>query len=181
MRHDHRRAAGPAARFSFAGAAGITCAGVRLTARRPPPQHAAMSYFDDIRVSVGRSTLTETLEIGGMRSEKRFAVMKLMLPEQPAVQASFSREGFTKKLIKLFKKELQVGDRGFDDVVYVSTDTPEQTAALLGSQDVQAIVLQAVGGGGAIEIDGREVVLKMPEGHEIDDLTVFRFVQKLLP
>ncbi|MCY1053951.1 hypothetical protein [Nannocystis sp. SCPEA4] len=153
----------------------------QLTTRRPPQQHRPMSYFDEIGVSVEESTLTETLEIGPMRSEKQFAVRKLQLPEVPAVQASFSREGITKKIFKLFKKELQVGDGTFDDIVYVSTDTPEQTAALLTSPDVRALILHAVDGGGAIEIDGKQVVLKIPSDQALDDLTAFRFVQKLLP
>lgn len=143
-----------------------------------PPR---MSNFQSIGVQVQTSRRTETLEIGGSKSTKEFAVHTCVLPRAPAVQASFSREGVLKKLIKVFKKELQVGDKTFDDVVYVSTDTPDATAALLRSNDIQTTILLAVTDGGSIEIEGSKVTATFPFGdtHE-EDPNLFRFVQALL-
>jgi hypothetical protein len=66
-------------------------------------------------------------------SEKETTEVTLTLPRATAVAATFSKEGIGKKLVKIFKKELQTGDQAFDDAIYISTDTPELTKALLSS------------------------------------------------
>ena len=78
--------------------------------------------------------------------------------------------------MKLFKKELQVGDKTFDDVVYVSTDTPTETAAFLANGDIQTTILLAVTDGGSIEIEGQQMTAKMPFGDaKTEDPALFRF------
>jgi hypothetical protein len=139
-----------------------------------------MDSFESIGVRVETSRLTETLEIGGMKSTKEFAVHSCILPRAPKVKASFSKEGLGAKVIKVFKKELQVGDKTFDDAVYVSTDTPEETSAFLRSNDIQTTILMAVMDGGSIEIDGTKLRAKIPWGDTKDNAELFRFVQTLL-
>jgi hypothetical protein len=139
-----------------------------------------MSNFASIGVTVQTSTLTETLEIGGMKTVKEFAVFNCTLPAAPKVQASFSPEGLRHKIVKLFKKELQVGDKTFDDAVYVSTDTPDETAAFLRSEKIQNTILMCVVGGGHLEIEGRRVTAKIPGSTTDEDPSLVAFVQTLL-
>lgn len=82
------------------------------------------------------------------------------LPAPCAVRASFGREVLKHKLIKLFKKEIQVGDPHFDDAVYISTDTPDATNAFLESPRVREIIASMVGAGGAIGIEGATVTFE---------------------
>ncbi len=48
------------------------------------------------------------------------------------------------KLTKLFKKELQTGDAEFDKLVYITTDTPNETAAFLQSPEIRAAIALAI-------------------------------------
>ena len=140
-----------------------------------------MQNFEAIGVRVQASTLTQTTEIAGHKTTKEFAVFTMALPVAPKVQASFSREGIVSKVVKIFKKELQVGDKTFDDVVYVSTATPAPTAAFLANGDIQTTILLAVTDGGSIEIEGQRMTAKMPFGDaKTEDPALFRFVQALL-
>lgn len=45
------------------------------------------------------------------------------------------------KLVKLFKKELQVGDKAFDDAVYIADEHREATTDLLGREGVREAIL----------------------------------------
>jgi len=102
------------------------------------------------------------------------------LPKSTGVEATFSQEGFAEKLLKIFTREIQVGDPLFDEHVHIKTDTPETTEALLQSSDLRAIVERVITNGGAIEIDGATVKLDMPGRHEKDDEVFVLFVQTLL-
>ncbi len=76
------------------------------------------------------------------------------------VVASFAREGLGHKLKKLVKKELQTGDRAFDDAVFIATDTPAATAALLVDPAVRAAIAAIVTAEGAIAIDGKRLTIE---------------------
>jgi hypothetical protein len=102
------------------------------------------------------------------------------LPRSTDVEATFTPEGFSDKLLKLFKREIQIGDPIFDQEVHIKTDTEEATTALLQSSDMRAIIERVVTGGGAIEIDGATVKLEMVGRHETDDDVLVLFVQTLL-
>ncbi len=101
------------------------------------------------------------------------------LPKSTGVEASFSREGLGDKLIKIFKKEIQIGDPLFDEHVLIKTDTAEATEALLQSTDLRAIIERVITNGGAIEIDGFTVKWEVP-GREADDEVLDLFVRTLL-
>jgi len=83
------------------------------------------------------------------------------LPRSAAVVASLTREGLGHKLKKIVKKELQTGDKAFDDAVFIATDTPEATAAFLATPEVRAAVAAIIGAGGAIAIDARRITIEV--------------------
>ena len=58
-------------------------------------------------------------------------------------------ESIGKKLVKIFKKELQTGDHVFDDMVYVTTSDKPKAAAFLDSEEIRAIISGVVVEGGA--------------------------------
>jgi hypothetical protein len=102
------------------------------------------------------------------------------LPKSTRVEATFSREGFADKLLKIFKREIQIGDPLFDEHVHIKTDTTEATEALLQSTDLRAIIERVITEGGAIEIDGNTVKLDVPGRHETNDEVLVLFIQTLL-
>ncbi len=139
-----------------------------------------MSDLEIMGVSVQVSKVVETREIAGMKTETEFALFTCMLPSAPAVQASFSHEGIGAKIVKIFKKEIQVGDKTFDDAVYVSTDTPNETSAFLKSERMQNTILMCVMSGGFIEIEGRTVRAKIPASNTNEDPSLVEMVQVLI-
>src|SRR5690349_11002017 len=92
------------------------------------------------------------------------------LPKSTGVEATFSQEGFADKVLKLFKKEIQIGDPIFDEAVHIKTDTTEATEALFESSDLRAIIERVITGGGAIEIDGNAVKYEVAGRHEPDEV-----------
>ena len=75
------------------------------------------------------------------------------LPGMTTVRATFTPEGFTHKLRKLFSSEIQVGDPMFDDAVFVSTNTNEATVAFLNKPGVQDAIYGFVTSGGSVSIN----------------------------
>ncbi len=118
--------------------------------------------LDDLGVRYDVEQSTETVNLEGTDTTKDFVTTTFALTTPPKIQASFTREGLGQKLVKLFKKEIQVGEAAFDDVVYVSTDTPEETAAFLKSPDIRATILTAVREGGSVLIDERHIIARIP-------------------
>src|SRR5689334_17640738 len=102
------------------------------------------------------------------------------LPKSTGVEASFTSEGFGDKLLKIFTKEIQVGDPLFDEQVHIKTDTAEQTEALLQSSDIRAIIERVIVNGGAIEIDGATVKLDVAGHQPTDDEVLELFIKTLL-
>src|SRR5689334_10804045 len=102
------------------------------------------------------------------------------LPKSTGVAATFTSEGFGDKLLKIFKKEIQVGDPLFDEQVHIKTDTVEQTEALLQSSDLRAIIERVIVNGGAIEIDGNRVRMDVAGRQATDDEVLELFVKTLL-
>ena len=86
------------------------------------------------------------------------------LPSESKLQAVFSPEGLSKKLVKIFKKELQVGDAAFDTVVYIDTADKETAAAFLGDEGHRDVVLDFVGEGGRVAVDKDKVVFEVKGG-----------------
>ncbi len=139
-----------------------------------------MMNLQSIGVNASTSRLTETVEIMGQKTTTEFLITTMTLPAAPKVQASFSREGLVNKVVKLFKKEIQVGDKTFDDLVYISTDTPAETAAFLQSPQIQNTIMLAATSGGSFVIEGQRVVAKYPYSGTNEDADVLNFVRALL-
>jgi hypothetical protein len=102
------------------------------------------------------------------------------LPKSTNVQASFEAEGLGKRLIKIFKRELQTGDPLFDEHVHIHTETEEATAKLLESEELRAIIEGIVSDGGAVEVDGAFVKVELAGQTEMDAHRTEHFVQALI-
>jgi len=126
-----------------------------------------MSELKSLGVIVERSFETSSTSLNDIEmSSKETTKLTLTLPRTVEIKATFSKEGLGRKLVKLFKKELQTGDKEFDDAVYISTDTPEATKALLESADVRRAIAACVTSGGPVEIEGKVVTAELPGHHE---------------
>jgi len=53
------------------------------------------------------------------------------------IRARFVKQGWAELAKKLFVKEVEVGERTFDDAVYVATETPDAVRAFLGARRVR--------------------------------------------
>jgi hypothetical protein len=131
-----------------------------------------MSELKSLGVNVERSFQTSSTSINGIQvGGNETTKLTLTLPRAVEIKATFSKEGLGRKLVKLFKKELQTGDKAFDDAIYISTDTPEATKALLESADVRGAIMTCVTTGGPLEIEGAMVTTELPGRHEDGDDT----------
>jgi hypothetical protein len=83
------------------------------------------------------------------------------LPRPSSVVASFTREGLGHKLKKIVMKELQTGDKTFDDAVFIATDTPVETAALLATPRCAWRSPAIVSAGGVVAIDARRMTIEV--------------------
>lgn len=140
-----------------------------------------MSELASMDVTMKLSFQTSSTEISGMQlSEKETTEVTLTLPRATAVAATFSKEGIGKKLVKIFKKEMQTGDTAFDDAIYISTDTPEPTKALLSSDVVRELITLHVGTAGPIEIEGSTVKLVLAGRQDVEDPAAVTLARALL-
>jgi len=102
------------------------------------------------------------------------------LPKSTNVQAAFTAEGLSKRLVKIFKRELQTGDALFDEHVHINTETEDETAKLLESTELRAIIEGIVSDGGAVEVDGAFVKVELVGKAELDAERTGHFVQALI-
>jgi hypothetical protein len=130
-----------------------------------------MSDLASLGITVQRSFVTSSTEVNGITvGGSELTELAFTLPASASpIQVTFSKEGLGKKLVKIFKKEIQTGDAAFDATVYVSTDTTDATTKLLESNVVRAIIARIIDGGGHVEIDGGFVKLLVPGHQETDD------------
>ena len=94
--------------------------------------------------------------------------IEMVLPRPSPVRATFRKESWGDAVVKIFKKEIQTGDKAFDDLVYIATDTPEATRAFLASDDVRKKLELCVETGGSLEVNGTRVVAYVT-GHDTKD------------
>lgn len=92
------------------------------------------------------------------------------LPAESKVEAVFSPEKLGKKIVKIFKKELQVGDAGFDDVVYIDTSDKDVAAKFLEVEGRRDIILGFVAEGGRVALDKSKVAFEVKGGATEEDL-----------
>jgi hypothetical protein len=131
-------------------------------------------------IQMHRTYKATSTEVNGMElSHQETTEFQLVLPRPTSIKARFSKEGVGKKLAKLFKKELQTGDAGFDAAIYIATDTPDATAAFLQSDEVRAAIRLAVETAGPIEIDGANVTIEVFGRQDGDDPQVTTIARAL--
>jgi hypothetical protein len=143
-----------------------------------------MATLEQLGVTVARSFNTETssTQVGGIElssSEKKTTRLTLGLPKEAKIKAEFCTESFAKKLIKIFKKEIQTGDQVFDDAIYISTETPEATAQFLTNADLRMTILALVESG-PIQISGKTVTAVVADHSHDEDPGVVRLLSALL-
>jgi hypothetical protein len=97
----------------------------------------------------------------------RQRTLTLRLPAAVQVSARFVREGLLERAKKLFVEEVEVGSALFDDLIYVVSDTPERTRALLAAPRVQQALLLLVDETRYVEIEGNE--LRVVDSDSPDD------------
>jgi hypothetical protein len=86
-------------------------------------------------VYTGKRTQTfHHLEVSG--------VPRMQIP----IDATFTREGAWARFLKLFSKEVQVGDPMFDDFIHIRTDDRAAAHAFLQHTGVQSVLMDLVGG-----------------------------------
>lgn len=160
----------PAPDLSAGAVAGATRAGY---ARR-------VSTIEALGAQVRRSFVSNSFAAGGVQvSSSQLTRLEIILPRPTPIQASFRKESWGDAIVKVFKKELQTGDAEFDKLVYISTDTPEKTAAFLTAELRSAIGL-TVDTGGSVEIDGAKVIAHSVGHSDEDDASILQIVRALL-
>jgi hypothetical protein len=139
-----------------------------------------MSELETLGVAVTRSYADSSTQVNGVTvSSKETTVLSMTLPKPATIKATFSSEGLGKKIVKLFKKELQTGDAAFDAAVYISTDTPEATKKFLDADAVRAAIAITIAAGGSFEVGGTEAKLVVgghQDAEDADTLTIVRAI-----
>ncbi len=140
-----------------------------------------MTSLENLGVSTKHRHVTSSTSINGIEvSAKETTELTLTLPRPTAVKATFAREGLGRKVLKLFKKELQTGDPAFDDAIYIATETAEATRALLADERVRAAIAATVIAGGRIDIADATVTAEVAGRVDGADAHVERVVAALL-
>lgn len=107
------------------------------------------------------TNISNSVDIGGFKQTKNFVevIWTLTLPADPGLQASFTAESWKHTLIKVFKKEPQLGDELFDKSVYITTNDEEACLKLLRSDDkLSDMILDMVINGTTLQIQGTSVI-----------------------
>jgi hypothetical protein len=141
-----------------------------------------MSELESLGVQIAkREKLTSSTSINGMElSSSTTTKLVLALPKEVPLKLSLSKEGFGRKLVKLFKKELQTGDKTFDDAIFIATETSDAAATFLSSDDVRQAIYFCVAGAGPVEIDANMVTLEVPGDDDSVPREVITIVRALL-
>ncbi len=108
----------------------------------------------------GGTFTSSTIEISGISiplgttAGERFA---FTLPDSANITVAFGKEGVLKKLSKVFTKEPQIGDQEFDDNVYITAKDETLTKRFLDNEDLKALILEFVSGGGLVIIGDTKI------------------------
>lgn len=140
-----------------------------------------MGQLEAMGIQVQRQFKTSSSSLNGMEvSHNETTEMRLTLPQASAVKARFSKEGVGKKLVKLFKKELQTGDAAFDSAIYIETDTSDATKTFLASDKVRDVIKLLVETAGPVMIDGATLTLEVFGHQDGDDANATALAEALL-
>lgn len=147
--------------------------------------HQGRYWFrlDHLGLKVWTKSWSERTQHG----EPLYAEVRAMVPYSFEVDARFCKEGgrerFAKRVKGMFgKKEVQIGDKAFDDEIYIRTSTPDQTRELLQDEELRQTILAAVddlreikepGAAPELWLDGNAVVVQHQlgySGHNVNTL-----------
>lgn len=103
------------------------------------------------------------------QSHKETVVFEWNLPAAASFRARFSKEGAGKKLVKLFKHEMQTGNVDFDASVYIETPDEAATRSLLENDAIRTKILDVVSAGGSIDIAGERVRYEIVDATSKDE------------
>jgi hypothetical protein len=147
-----------------------------------------MGQLEAMGIRVQRQFKTSSSSLNGMEvSHNETTEMRWTLPQASAVKARFTavkarftKEGIGKKLVKLFKKELQTGDAAFDRAIYIETDTSDATKAFLANDKVRDVIKLLVETAGPVMIDGASVTFEVFGHQDGDDANATALAEALL-
>ncbi len=81
-------------------------------------------------------------------------------PHSSGIHAKLQFEGFSAKMHKIFQKEIQIGSKEFDDLVWIRTNTEAETRAFLSLSGVQSAISELIEMKAEIDIDDAKIYLK---------------------
>ncbi len=70
-----------------------------------------------------------------------------------AVRARFVKQGWAELAKKMFVKEIEIGEKAFDDAVYIATDTQDATRKLVTEPRVREALVSLVGKDCIVDLD----------------------------
>ena len=141
-----------------------------------------MADLASMGITVQRNFHTESTQLNGITTSSNDyteLAFSLAAPAYPELKLTLTREGFGKKLVKIFKKELQTGDADFDALVYISSDSPDDAKAFLASQAVRHNLGRLISSGGHLEVDGGFVKLVQAGKNDTEDSDTIELVTAL--
>lgn len=80
------------------------------------------------------------------------------------VDARLSREGLMKQVEPWVHRDLEVGDAGFDDRVWISTSTPHATRQMLAANEVRGAVLELLQWVGQVQVQPDSIRMELHRG-----------------
>jgi hypothetical protein len=101
-------------------------------------------------------------------------------PKDSGMHTKLEGEGLRAKFMKIFEHELQVGNKAFDDKVWIHTNTLDITRGFLSLSGVQTAVAEIIDMGGEIDIDGAKVYCKTSNKGPIEVRMFLLFTAALL-
>ncbi len=128
------------------------------------PHYDEAAHLDALRaagVTFSKTDTSTTINVSGVAlagASSAGEKYELTLPRPATFKAAFGKEGIIQKLAKIFSKELQVDDPAFDDKVYVRA-ADEDTERFLENEDVRNLIVEFVGEGGTVAVDGSRVLI----------------------
>jgi hypothetical protein len=142
----------------------------RLTAKG---LHLGYSY----RTDSGEINIGDEEEIDG--SLRKISALA-EAPNPTGIQTKLMHEGLGAKLKKLVEKEIQVGDKEFDNAVWIRTSTKPTTTAFLALSGVQSAVLELIKMNSEIDINEEKIYIVATNKGPIDVQTWVLHVAALL-
>jgi len=100
-------------------------------------------------------------DIGEIDMNREFTITSLAeAPNGSGMHTRLQFENFGAKLKKIFEHEIQIGDREFDDMVWIRTNTKPETRAFLSLSKVQTVVMELISMSTEIDIDDAQIYTK---------------------